>query len=245
MQGVHLRKYGVETTIDFELYEVDGVDLRVDAAHAAGDSTVMKDEGAEANTANGFTDEGRGYSIVVSAAEVTAARVVLYIVDQTSPKAWLDKVIVIETYGHASAMHAFDFDTAAETMRGTDSAALASVCTEARLAELAAANLPADVDTLLARITAAVALASVCTEGRLSELDAANVPANVDTLLSRVTAAVALASVCTEGRLAELDAANLPADVDVVKAAATGAPNRAVRHGGQAKRSGNYKCQDS
>lgn len=33
-------------------------------------------------------------------------------------------------------------------MRGTDSAALASVCTEARLAELAAANLPADVDTL-------------------------------------------------------------------------------------------------
>jgi hypothetical protein len=38
-------------------------------------------------------------------------------------------------------------------MRGTDSAALASVCTEGRLAELDAANLPADVDTLLARIT--------------------------------------------------------------------------------------------
>lgn len=40
-------------------------------------------------------------------------------------------------------------------MRGTDSAALASVCTEARLAELAAANLPADIDSLLARLTAA------------------------------------------------------------------------------------------
>lgn len=39
-------------------------------------------------------------------------------------------------------------------MRGTDSAALASVCTEGRLAELDAANLPADVDTLLGRITA-------------------------------------------------------------------------------------------
>lgn len=36
-------------------------------------------------------------------------------------------------------------------MRGTDSAALASVATEARLAELDAANLPADVDTLLTR----------------------------------------------------------------------------------------------
>ena len=34
-------------------------------------------------------------------------------------------------------------------MRGTDSAALASVCTEARLAELDAANLPADLDAVL------------------------------------------------------------------------------------------------
>ena len=37
-----------------------------------------------------------------------------------------------------------------DAMRGTDNAALASVCTEARLAELAAANLPADVDAILA-----------------------------------------------------------------------------------------------
>ncbi|KKL78215.1 hypothetical protein LCGC14_2027080, partial [marine sediment metagenome] len=39
-----------------------------------------------------------------------------------------------------------------EDMRGTDSAALASVCTEARLAELATANLPADVDALVAQV---------------------------------------------------------------------------------------------
>ena len=37
-------------------------------------------------------------------------------------------------------------------MRGTDSAALASVCTEARLAELDAANLPADVANVSSRI---------------------------------------------------------------------------------------------
>ncbi len=37
-----------------------------------------------------------------------------------------------------------------DDMRGTDNAALASVCTEARLAELAAANLPADIDAILA-----------------------------------------------------------------------------------------------
>jgi hypothetical protein len=35
-------------------------------------------------------------------------------------------------------------------MRGTDNAALASVCTEARLAELGATNIPADIDAILA-----------------------------------------------------------------------------------------------
>ena len=48
MQGMHLRKYGVEATIPFELYEVDGVDFRVDAVHAAGDSTRVKDGGGRA-----------------------------------------------------------------------------------------------------------------------------------------------------------------------------------------------------
>ena len=109
MQGVHLRKYGVETTIDFELYETDGVDFKVDAAHASGDTTIMKDEGTEASTTNGFVDEGKGYSITLTATEMEAARIVVYIVDQGT-KAWLDKCVVIETYGHASAMHAVDLD---------------------------------------------------------------------------------------------------------------------------------------
>lgn len=42
-----------------------------------------------------------------------------------------------------------DTTTTNTDMRGTDSAALASVCTEARLAELDAANLPADIDAIL------------------------------------------------------------------------------------------------
>jgi hypothetical protein len=93
-----------------------------------------------------------------------------------------------------------------------DLATLASRLSAARagyLDELGAANIPADIDTLLGRVTAAVALASVCTEGRMSELDAANIPANVDTLLSRVSAVRA-------GYLDELAAANIPADVDTL-----------------------------
>jgi len=127
-------------------------------------------------------------------------------------------------------------------MVGTDSAALASVCTEGRLAELDAANLPSDVDDVLAdtgelqtnqgawATAAGFALASVCTEGRLAELDAGNLPSDVDDVLAdtgelqtnqgawATATGFALASVCTEARLAELDAANLPADIDAILA---------------------------
>lgn len=124
MNGVHLRKYGVQTTIDFELFEVDGVDFRVNAVHASGDSVIMKDEGVEANTTNSFTDEGTGYSIVLTATEMQAARIVLYFIDQTATKVWLDKSVVIETYGNASAMHAFDLDTASTAQTGDSFARL-------------------------------------------------------------------------------------------------------------------------
>ncbi len=116
MQGPILRKYGVQTTINFELFEVDGINFRVDAVHAAGDSVIMKNEGAEASTTNGFTDKGKGYSLVLPTTEMQAARIVIYLADLTATKVWLDKAIVIETYGHASAMHAFDLGTAVQNV---------------------------------------------------------------------------------------------------------------------------------
>lgn len=116
MQGPFLRKYGVQTTINFQLFEVDGVDFRVDAAHAAGDSIIMKDEGAEASTGNAFVDEGNGYSIVLASGEMEAARIVVYLIDQSGTKVWLDTAFVVETYGNASAMHAFDLDTATQSV---------------------------------------------------------------------------------------------------------------------------------
>jgi len=109
MQGPYIRKYGVETKIPFVLYEVDGVDLRVDAADGGSDCTIMKDEGAEATCENDFVDEGNGYSITLTATEMTAARIVVYVIDSAT-KVWLDDSIVIETYGNASAQHAIDLD---------------------------------------------------------------------------------------------------------------------------------------
>lgn len=110
MGNVHLRKYGVETTVDFTLFEVDGVDFRVDAAAATADTIIQIDEGAAGSCTNLFVDEGLGYSHTLTAAEVTGARIVVYIVDSAT-KVWLDDSYIIETYGHPSAMHAFDLDT--------------------------------------------------------------------------------------------------------------------------------------
>jgi len=116
MQGPYLRKYGEATNINFTLYESDGSDFKTDAVHAAGDAKIMKDNGAEANTTNGFVDEGHGYSLGLSAAEMQASRIIIYIVDQSSPKTWLDTGITIETYGHTSAQHPFDIEKAAKVL---------------------------------------------------------------------------------------------------------------------------------
>lgn len=91
--------YGTAATIDFNLFELDGSDLQTGAVYASGDVKLMKDEGAEANVTTGFTDEGQSYSQPLSATEAEARRLVLLFVDQTGPKAWLDRVCTITTYG--------------------------------------------------------------------------------------------------------------------------------------------------
>jgi len=121
-------------------------------------------------------------------------------------------------------------------MRGTDSAALASVATEARLAELDAANLPADIAAIPttamrgtdSAYTGTPPTAAAIADQVWDELQSAHVTvgsfgiiaseiAAIPTTAMRGTDSAALASVATEARLAELDAANIPADVDAVK----------------------------
>ena len=123
MQGPFLRKYGVEATINFCLYEIDGIDLRIDAASATGDINIQRDEaGSEQLDADAFVDRGQSYSLVLSIEEMTAARIAVHVVDQTSPKAWLDEVLIVETYGNAAAQHAFDLDTAKPVAASVDGA---------------------------------------------------------------------------------------------------------------------------
>lgn len=103
------RKYGELAIIDFTLFETGGVNFNSDATHDTGDTKISKDEGGEINTTNGFVDNGTGFSLTLTAAETTARRVFVPIVDQYN-KQWLDDYIMVETYGHTSAMHAFNLD---------------------------------------------------------------------------------------------------------------------------------------
>jgi len=126
-----LGKYNQAKTITFDLFEIDGIDLSVAATFAAGDVKIQKDEGVEANTTNLPTDEGSTYSLVLTAAEMSAARIRIIIIDQTATKVWLDTSIGIETYGNASAEHAFDLDTASTAQTADHTAGIADIPTVA------------------------------------------------------------------------------------------------------------------
>jgi hypothetical protein len=105
MSKVILAKYGEALTVPFSLFEVDGINFRTDAVGADGDITITKNEGTEVSTTNTFTDEGSGYSLILTNVEMQAARIQFFVVDQTGTKVWLDTSITIMTFGHASAQY--------------------------------------------------------------------------------------------------------------------------------------------
>ena len=109
-----LRKYNSATTVLFPLIDRDAVDFEsTPVTFAAADTKIIKDEGAAANTTNNPVHEGNGiYSLALTAAEMQAARVVITVIDRTATKLWEDQAIIVETYGAASAQHAFDLDDA-------------------------------------------------------------------------------------------------------------------------------------
>ena len=94
-------------------------------------------------------------------------------------------------------------------------AALASVCTETRLAELDAGNLPTDIAAIPTTMVGTDDAALATTLGSAVGADiSADIAAIPTTMIG--TDDAALASVCTETRLAELDAGNLPTDIAAI-----------------------------
>ena len=87
MQGPFLRPYGRAATINFHLFEVDGINLRTDATVGTADLDIMIDEATETSCTNAATDEGQGYSLVLTAAEMTGQRITIYVIDAAT-KVW-------------------------------------------------------------------------------------------------------------------------------------------------------------
>lgn len=125
MYGI-LRKYGVQATFDFEVYDIDGVDLDTDWSPAQADIEIMKDGGTSTLCDNTATDEGVTYSIVLTATEMQCARGVIKIQDAAT-KVILDRVIIFETYGNASAQHAFDLDIASTAQTADHTSNIAAI----------------------------------------------------------------------------------------------------------------------
>lgn len=131
-----LRKYGVETRIYFPLYGLGTGNLIAGVTIAAGDAKISKDAGAFANVVGEsdddlFVDEGSGlYSLKLAVAELQCAAAVIRIVDQTNPKEWEDIMSYVETYGNASAQHAFDLDTASVAQTADNETRLAAIETD-------------------------------------------------------------------------------------------------------------------
>ncbi len=99
----YLFKYDEAATINFALADPNGFDIKPDASPVAADLKIMKDEAAEVATTNLPTDEGQTYTLVLTAAEMSFKRIVVIINDVTGPDAWEPVVLVIWTFGHASA----------------------------------------------------------------------------------------------------------------------------------------------
>jgi len=110
-----LREYGSTEKIYFPLVTYGGSDYLSGATIAAGDCKFMIDGDSDEFVATDatFEEEGGGiYSITPIAAEMQGKVIIFRIVDQTATQEWEQQMIIVETYGHASAMHAFNLNTA-------------------------------------------------------------------------------------------------------------------------------------
>lgn len=161
------RKYAVAsaaaTHVRIKMTKAGFADFATDAdwSPAAGDVKVSKDGGAEANIATLPTYANGWWVFTFSAAELTAAQVGVSIVDSAT-KAVDDNGFVVETFGHASAMHPFDLGTASTPQTGDSFARIGA----------AGAGLTALGDTRLANLDAAVSSRSTFAGGAVASVTA-------------------------------------------------------------------------
>ena len=113
-------KYGQQFTLYFAVADSNSPWRFYETPPAAADVHVFQDGASEAKATNAVTDLGRTFSLVLTNTEMTAAVVTVDVNDASNPPLYGDEIFYIPTYGHASALGAFDLDTATVTV-GTNS----------------------------------------------------------------------------------------------------------------------------
>lgn len=150
----------------------------------------------------------------LTATEMEAAQVNIIVADSAT-KAVDDTGFVIETYGHASAQHAFDLDTASTAQTGD--------C-YARLGAPAGASVSADVAAVKAETasiltdTAEIGAAGAGLTAVASAANLATVAGYIDTEVAAILAAVDTEVAAIYTRLGAPAGASMSADIAAVKA---------------------------
>lgn len=98
---VFLKKYGSVGTIDFTLHDITGTDILTSASFSSGCAILSLDEGTSALTCNLPVVRSNGFSLTLSATELTCKRAYIKLVDSQ----WLATSFVIETYGTSASEH--------------------------------------------------------------------------------------------------------------------------------------------
>ena len=97
--------YATPATIQFDLLSSSGLPA-AGLSFVAGDLNMIRDGVGPIEASNLPVDEGLGiYSLGLTGEELAGARISIAIIDQTSPAAWLTKLIHVETYGASGAQH--------------------------------------------------------------------------------------------------------------------------------------------
>jgi hypothetical protein len=111
------RKYGEQTDIYFALYTQSGNDTFYKTTTIDTGDMVIGIDGISAtvansiNTAQKYSNGINGiYKMTLEASEMTGKHIDIRIVDGSTPQAYKDTCIFIETYGHDSAQHRMDMD---------------------------------------------------------------------------------------------------------------------------------------
>lgn len=100
-----LRPYASVEPISFPLWDITGGDFNTTESLAAGDLMVNVDGAGWVNVTTLPSNVSGQVQWTPDAAEMTGKSIRLRLRDQTTPATFTAQMLIIETYGHASALH--------------------------------------------------------------------------------------------------------------------------------------------